>query len=233
MPEPKRRILVADDEPRYVRAMQVSLEMHGYQVVAARDGQEALALAASENPDLILLDIRMPGLDGYEVCRRVREFSTVPIIMLTAMSSTADKVKGLELGADDYITKPFSVDELIARVRTALRRLEYLQPADPQPVRQVGGLRVDLVGQRVFVDDAEANLTATEYRLLCELIKRPGQILTPGYLLERVWGVGYDGQERLVWKAMHRLRLKIESDPHTPRYIETKPGIGYMLRADA
>ena len=232
MDKVKYRMLVVDDEPRYVRAMQVSLEMHGYEVLIARDGASALSLAAGEHPDLILLDIKIPEPDGYVVCQRVREFSAVPIIMLTALAHTADKVKGLELGADDYITKPFSVDELIARVRAALRRLETWQPIDPQPVRSVGRLQVDLAGQRVFVAEHEVSLTATEYRLLCELIKRPGQCLPPAYLLDKVWGVGYDGHESLVWKTIHRLRNKIESDPSLPRYIETKPGLGYILRED-
>jgi DNA-binding response OmpR family regulator len=225
----KVRILVVDDEPRYVRAIQVNLEASGYEVLAARDGQTAMDLAASEEPALILLDIRMPGLDGYEVCRRIREFSAVPIIMLTALAEDADKVKGLDIGADDYVTKPFSADELLARVRSTLRRIELSGRQEPRPTFQSGDLLVDFARQRVFVCDQEANLTPTEYRLLCELVGQAGRVLVPEYLLEKVWGMGYEGENRLLWQAIHRLRRKIERDPRSPQYIQTRPGIGYVF----
>jgi DNA-binding response OmpR family regulator len=223
------RVLVVDDEPRYVRAIQVNLEASGYEVLAARNGQTAIELAASEAPDLILLDIRMPGLDGYEVCRRIREFSAVPIIMLTAMAEDADKVKGLDIGADDYVTKPFSADELLARVRSALRRVELSERQAPHPTFQAGDLLVDFARQRVFVCDLEVNLTPTEYRLLCELVRQAGRVLVPDYLLEKVWGMGYEGENRLLWQAVHRLRRKIEPDPRNPQYIQTRPGLGYVF----
>jgi DNA-binding response OmpR family regulator len=225
----KVRILVVDDEPRYVRAIQVNLEASGYEVLAAGDGQTAMDLAASEEPALILLDIRMPGLDGYEVCRRIREFSAVPIIMLTALAEDADKVKGLDIGADDYVTKPFSADELLARVRSTLRRIELSGRQEPRPTFQSGDLLVDFARQRVFVCDQEANLTPTEYRLLCELVGQAGRVLVPEYLLEKVWGMGYEGENRLLWQAIHRLRRKIERDPRSPQYIQTRPGIGYVF----
>jgi DNA-binding response OmpR family regulator len=225
----KVRILVVDDEPRYVRAIQVNLEASGYEVLAAGDGQTAMDLAASEEPALILLDIRMPGLDGYEVCRRIREFSAVPIIMLTALAEDADKVKGLDIGADDYVTKPFSADELLARVRSTLRRIELSGRHEPRPTFQSGDLLVDFARQRVFVCDQEANLTPTEYRLLCELVGQAGRVLVPEYLLEKVWGMGYEGENRLLWQAIHRLRRKIERDPRSPQYIQTRPGIGYVF----
>jgi len=225
----KVRILVVDDEPRYVRAIQVNLEASGYEVLAARDGQTAMDLAASEEPALILLDIRMPGLDGYEVCRRIREFSAVPIIMLTALAEDADKVKGLDIGADDYVTKPFSADELLARVRSTLRRIELSERQEPRPTFQAGDLLVDFARQRVFVCDQEANLTPTEYRLLCELVGQAGRVLVPEYLLEKVWGMGYEGENRLLWQAIHRLRRKIERDPRSPQYIQTRPGMGYVF----
>jgi DNA-binding response OmpR family regulator len=225
----KVRILVVDDEPRYVRAIQVNLEASGYEVLAARDGQTAMDLAASEEPALILLDIRMPGLDGYEVCRRIREFSAVPIIMLTALAEDADKVKGLDIGADDYVTKPFSADELLARVRSTLRRIELSERQEPRPTFRSGDLLVDFARQRVFVCDEEANLTPTEYRLLCELVGQAGRVLVPEYLLEKVWGMGYEGENRLLWQAIHRLRRKIERDPRSPQYIQTRPGIGYVF----
>ncbi len=229
MNKAKARILIADDEPRYVRAIKFNLEASGYEVIAAQDGETAVELAAAQAPDLILLDIRMPVLDGYEACRRIREFSLTPIIMLTAMAEEADKVKGLDLGADDYITKPFSADELLARVRAALRRGQLSEQLAPQPAFQTGDLRIDFAQQRVFVTDKEIGLTRTEYRLLCELAQQAGRVLLPDYLLERVWGVGYEGEVHLVWQAVHRLRQKIEPDPHTPRYIQNRPGIGYLL----
>jgi DNA-binding response OmpR family regulator len=223
------RVLVADDEPRYVRAIKVNLETSGYDVITARDGQTAVELAADESPDLILLDVRMPRLDGYEACRRIREFTTTPIIMLTAMAETADKVKGLDLGADDYVTKPFSADELLARVRAVLRRGPLADPPESQPVFQTGDLRVDFARQRVFVGTREVHLTVTEYRVLCELAKQSGAVLMPEYLLEKVWGAGYQGETQLVWQVIHRLRQKIEPQAHAPQYILNKPGIGYFL----
>jgi DNA-binding response OmpR family regulator len=222
-------ILVVDDEPRYIRAIQINLEASGYEVITARDGQTAIELAASEEPDLVLLDIRMVGLDGYEVCRRIREFSAVPIIMLTALAEDADKVAGLDVGADDYVTKPFSADELLARVRAALRRVELSERQDPSSTLQAGDLLVDLAQQRVFVRSQEVNLTPTEYRLLCELVRQAGRVLVPEYLLEKVWGMGYEGENRLLWQAVHRLRRKIERDPRNPQHIQTRPGIGYVF----
>jgi DNA-binding response OmpR family regulator len=225
----KIRVLVVDDEPRYIWAVQVNLEARGYEVLAAQDGQAALELAASEEPDLILLDIRMPGLDGYEVCGRIREFSAVPIIMLTALAEDTDKVKGLDIGADDYVTKPFSAEELLARIRAALRRVELSEQQDPCPTFQAGDLLVDFAQQRVFAHDQEVNLTPTEYRLFCELVKQAGRVLVSDYLLERVWGMGYEGENLLLRQAVHRLRRKIEPDPRNPQYIQTRPGIGYVF----
>jgi DNA-binding response OmpR family regulator len=225
----KVRILVVDDEPKYVWAIRANLEARGYEVLMAGDGQTAVELAAEEEPDLILLDIRMPGLNGYETCGRIREFSVVPIIMLTAVAETADKVRGLDAGADDYVTKPFSVDELLARVRSLLRRSEPADEAGAPAPFEAGELRVDLGQQRVFVGDREADLTPTEYRLLAELILHADCVLLPEQLLERVWGAGYEGQVHLVRQAVHRLRQKIEPDPAQPRYIENRRGMGYLF----
>ena len=229
MDKGKTRILVVDDEPRYVWAVKVNLEARGYEVLVARDGQTAIELAASEEPDLIVLDIRMPSLDGYEACQRIREFSAVPIIMLTALAEDADKVKGLDIGADDYVTKPFSAAELLARVRATLRRVELSERKDPSPVFEAGDLRVYLAQQRVFVYGQEVDLTPTEYRLLCELVKQAGRVLVPEHLLEKVWGMGYEGENRLLRQAVHRLRRKIETDPRNPQYIQTRSGIGYVF----
>ena len=225
----KVHILVVDDEPRYVWAIKINLEARGYEVLTARDGPTAIELAVTEEPDLIVLDIRMPGMDGYEVCRRIREFSTAPIIMLTALAEDADKVKGLDTGADDYVTKPFSADELLARVRAALRRVELSERKDPSPVFEAGDLRVDFARQQVSVCGQEVHLTPTEYRLLCELVKQAGRVLVPDHLLEEVWGIGYEGENRLLWQAVHRLRRKIERDPRNPEYIQTRPGLGYVF----
>ena len=225
----KIRVLVTDDEPRYVRAVQVNLEASGYEVFTARNGLEAVDIAATEEPDLIILDIRMPNLDGYEACQRIREFSLVPIIMLTALAENVDKVKGLDVGADDYVTKPFSADELLARVRAVLRRVELGGQQDVCPTFQTGDLLVDFMRRCVFVGGQKVSLTPTEYRLLYELVTQPGRVLMPEYLLEKVWGGGYEGESRLLSQAIHRLRQKIERDPRNPEYIQTKPGLGYIL----
>ncbi len=229
MKKGKPLILVVDDMVRYVTSIKIILEANGYETLAAGDGETALALAATEPLDLILLDIRMPKLDGIETCQRIREFSMVPIIMFTALAEDADKVAGLNAGADDYITKPFSADELIARVRAVLRRSMYSPIPPTQAAVTLGGLTVDFVARRVSMDGQEINLTPTEYRLLCELASAVGRVLTTDYILEKVWGSGYEGEEHLVWKIIHRLRQKIEVDPSQPHFIHTKPGIGYLL----
>ena len=229
MREGKAQVLVVDDEPRYVWAIRLNLESRGYEVLTAGDGQTALELVAMESPDLVILDLRLPRLDGYEVCRRIREFSTVPIIMLTALAEDADKVRGLDVGADDYVTKPFSAEELLARVRAALRRAEYADAMALSPEVRIGELLVDLARQRVFVGDSEVSLTAIEYRLLAEFVRNAGRVLVPDHLLEAVWGPGYEGEVQLVRQVIHRLRRKIEPDPQNPRYIETRHGIGYFF----
>ncbi len=225
----KTRILVVDDEPRYVRAIQVNLQASGYQVLTAGDGQRAVELAASKEPDLILLDVKMPKLNGFEACRQIREFSTVPIIMLTAMAEDENKVQGLDTGADDYVTKPFSADELMARVRAALRRVEFSARPDGQAIFEAGDFRIEFARRRVFRGGEEVALTPTEYRLLCVLARQAGRVVVPEHLLEKVWGVGYEGEHRLVWQAIHRLRRKIEPDPQNPELIQTRPGIGYVF----
>jgi DNA-binding response OmpR family regulator len=225
----KIRILVVDDEPRYAWGTKVNLESRGYEVLTARDGQAALDLTASEQPDLVVLDIKMPSMSGYEVCQRIRDFSTVPIIMLTALAEDADKVKGLELGADDYVTKPFSASELLARIQAVLRRVELSGRQDRAPVLEAGDLVIDFARQQVFVDGREVILTPIEYRLLRELAEHAGRVLVPDYLLEKVWGIGHEGKGNLLRQAVYRLRRKIESDPKNPQYIQTRRGVGYTL----
>jgi two-component system KDP operon response regulator KdpE len=226
---PKARILAVDDEPRYTWALQTILDAVGYEAVTAADGQAALALTANEHFDLVLLDIKLPDMGGYEVCRRIRKFSTVPIIMLTAMASEADKIAGLDAGADDYITKPFSAPELLARVRAVLRRVEFSEAQDMPATLSAGELVVDLARKQVTVRGQETRLTSTEYRLLCEFIKQPGRLLVPDYLLEKVWGMGYEGETHMLRQVIYRLRHKIEENPREPRYIITRPGMGYTL----
>jgi DNA-binding response OmpR family regulator len=229
MKKGKYCVLVADDEPKYVYITQLNLEARGYEVLVARDGKTAVELAAREEPDLIILDIRMPGLDGYEACRRIREFTGVPIIMLTAMAEEADKVKGLDLGADDYITKPFGVDELLARVRAALRRAELAEVGEAEPIVRAGELRVDLNQGRVFLGEREVPLTPIEYHLLSELVRQAGRVVVSERLLEAVWGGEFEGGERALRQAVYRLRQKIEPDPQDPQYIQTRSGLGYVF----
>ncbi len=229
MTKGKYRILVADDEPNYVSIIQLNLKARGYEVLTAWDGETAIEQAASGKPDLIILDIRMPGLDGYEACRRIRQFSAAPIIMLTAMAEEADKIKGLDVGADDYVTKPFSIEELLARVRAALRRVELGGQPKVEPIFQAGDLRIDLSQQRVCRGDQAVHLTPIEYRLLSELVKQAGRVVDLERLLEVGWGTGYEGEERILRQAIYRLRQKLEPDPKHPQYIQTRPGLGYIL----
>jgi DNA-binding response OmpR family regulator len=229
MQKGKACILVVDDEARYLWMIRANLKARGYEVLTAVGGQKALEIAASKEPDLILLDVRMPGMDGYEVCRRIRQFSTVPIIMLTALAEDAHKVKGLDVGADDYITKPFSADELWARVRAALRRVELSRQENPRPIFQAGDLQVDFLRRRVLRGEREVHLTPIEYRLLCELVRHAERVLVPEYLLEKVWGMGYEGENLLLRQVIHRLRRKIEHDPTNPCCIQTRPGSGYVF----
>jgi two-component system KDP operon response regulator KdpE len=230
----KANILVVDDDARYLRLIQINLEASGYGVIPARSGEEALKIAAQAPVDLILLDIMMPNtsIDGYEACRLIRQFSDVPILILTALSETHDIVRGLDLGADDYITKPFDAPELLARVRAALRRGDRAPSPEPHPVFRSGDLTVNFARQRVYRDDEEVHLTPTEYRLLKELVRNEGRVLVPEHLLERVWGIGHAGETHLLWQAIHRLRQKIEPDPQDPHYIVTRPGIGYLFAND-
>ncbi|MGC9356423.1 MAG: response regulator transcription factor [Anaerolineae bacterium] len=229
MREIKARILIVEDEPRYVQAIKVNLETSGYETLVAENGIRALEMVALEEVDLILLDIRLPGIDGFEVCKRIRKFSSVPIIMITARVDEVDKVKGLDEGADDYVTKPFSAKELLARVRAVLRRARLTRRHETQPVFKIGELTVDFMRKRVYRGDEEVELSATEYEVLCEMVKNAGRVLVPEHLLERVWGSEYVDQRQLLWQIIHRLRSKIEPDPQNPQYIVTRPGIGYVF----
>lgn len=230
------RILVVDDEARYTRVLKTTLAGAGYHVVTAAGGEDALALAGGsdrqESFDLILLDVRLPGLDGLETCRRLRQFSLTPVIMLTALAEDGDRIHGLDAGADDYVTKPFSAGELLARVRAVLRRAAWddaaSAPATPAGV-QIGDLRLDLTARAASVAGRDVRLTATEFRVLRELARHPGRVFTPEQLLTGAWGAGYEGETGLVRQTIHRLRRKIEADPAEPQLLLSQPGAGYYL----
>ncbi len=222
---PRGKILVVEDDPSLREIVALGLRREGYQVVEAPDGQAGLDRFAQERPDLVLLDVMLPGLDGFEVCRAIRRTSLVPVIMLTARTDTVDVVVGLESGADDYITKPFEFPELLARIRSVLRRTRAAEPAE-SPLR-LGPLELDLDSYTVRRDGEELNLTATEFRLLAALVQHRGQVLTRDQLLEQVWGYTYLGDSRLVDVHVQRLRAKVEPDSAHPQLILTVRGIGY------
>ena len=232
MPAKKTTIVAADDDPQLLRLMTRNLQLEGYEVLGASDGQQALELIESTPPDLVLLDIMMPKLDGFTVCYRVREFSAVPIIIVTARGQDQDKVRGLDLGADDYLTKPFSVDELLARVRAVLRRSQFSAREHAQGLRAstaTGELSIDYAQHLVTLAGRELALTPTEYRILAYLAQNVGHVVTQDLLLEQVWGNEYLGESHMLQVNINRLRRKLEVDPTQPHYILTKVGIGYSL----
>ena len=226
-------ILVVEDEPRLVRLIETLLKSIGHTVIVANDGQSAVELAAVESPDMIILDLLLPGaVDGFEVCERIRGFSTAPIIMLTARAREADKLRGFALGADDYITKPFSAKELIARVRAVLRRSSWasIDSLDENPGQiRVDDLVINQAGYTVSVAGEEISLTPTEYRLLLTLAQHPDQVITHGELLAKVWGPEYRDELAYLRTYIRYLRNKLEPDPSRPRFIRTRSGIGYYL----
>jgi two-component system, OmpR family, KDP operon response regulator KdpE len=232
MPAKKTTILAADDDPQLLRLMTRNLQLEGYDVLAASDGQQALELVESNAPDLVLLDVMMPKMDGFTVCYRVREFSAVPIIIVTARGQDQDKVRGLDLGADDYLTKPFSVDELLARVRAVLRRAQFTSREHSQGLRATtatGNLLVDYSQHMVIMNGQEIALTPTEYRIIAYLAQNVGRVVTQDLLLEHVWGPEYLGESHMLQVNINRLRRKMEIDATQPHYILTKVGVGYSL----
>ena len=227
-----RTILVVDDEPVLRETLAEALDADGFRVVPAADGREALSRFREHQPDLVVLDLMLPELSGIEVCRIIRAESGVPIVMLTAKSSELDKVVGLELGADDYVTKPFSLRELSARIRALLRRSEQLAEAPTPPV-ELGPLTVDLAGHRLLRDGERVPLKPKVFELLAHLLRHPGQVLTREQLLEHVWGYDYAGETRTVDVHVHWLRAAIEPDPAAPVYLHTVRGVGYVFRRPA
>ncbi|HEX9079057.1 MAG TPA: response regulator [Desulfuromonadaceae bacterium] len=234
MPDEKKstslpRILIVDDEPAIQRFLKTALDTGEFSLHQAENGHGALAAAAALRPDLVLLDLGLPDLDGVEVIERIREWSTVPIIVLSVREREDDKVKALDAGADDYLTKPFGVGELLARIRVALRR--SLKEA-PEPVYRIDELEVDLGRRRVLVCGQELQLTPTEYDLLRLLVTHAGKVLTHSQILKQIWGIAYMEQPHVLRVNISNLRHKIEKDPSRPRYILTEPGVGYRMRAE-
>jgi two-component system, OmpR family, KDP operon response regulator KdpE len=221
------RVLVVDDERPIRRFLRTSLIAHGYEFFEASNGEEALRMAASERPDLIILDLGLPDIDGVEITRRLREWTQTPIIILSVLDQELNKINALDAGADDYLTKPFGVGELVARIRVAMR---HAAPAESQPVYQCEELVVDLNRRLVTLRGSEISLTPIEYDLLKHLIQHAGKVLTHRQLLRLVWGSAYEDQAHLLRVNISNLRHKIESDPTRPRFILTEPGVGYRFR---
>ena len=227
----ERRVLVVDDEKLIVKGIKFSLEQDSMDVDVAYDGNEALEKATNNQYDVILLDVMLPGLNGFEVCQMIREFSDVPIIMLTAKGDDMDKILGLDYGADDYITKPFNILEVKARIKAIMRRTKGRQPSKEESKQVVcGDMRIDMDSRRVFISGKEVNLTAKEYDLLELLILNPNKVYNREILLNLVWGYDYPGDVRTVDVHVRRLREKIEINPSEPKYIHTKWGVGYIFQ---
>src|SRR5579863_930216 len=232
MPAKKTTILTADDDPQLLRLVTRNLQFEGYDVISVSDGQQALEQIEAQRPDLVLLDVMMPKMDGFTVCRTVREFSTVPIILVTARGQDQDKIRGLDLGADDYLTKPFSIEELLARVRAVLRRAQFTAQEAGHGVpgtQTIGDVTIDYAQHLVTLAGKEVPLTPTEYRILAYLAQNVGRVVTQELLLEHVWGGEYLGESHMLQVNINRLRRKIETDIAHPRYLLTKVGIGYYL----
>ena len=222
------RVLVVDDERAIRRFLQAALDAHGYVVFEAASGEEAIRSVIADRPDLVILDLGLPDIEGIEVTRRLREWSTIPIIILSVREQEADKISALDAGADDYLTKPFGIGELMARMRVVLRRVAEPETA---PAFQIGDLVVDLARRRVTVKGEEVALTPTEYDLLRALVQHAGKVLIHRQLLRQVWGMGYESELHLLRVNISNLRRKLEPDPTRPQYILTEPGVGYRLRS--
>ncbi len=225
-------ILLIEDEPQMRRFLRITLQSHGYRLVEAAAGQEGLMEAATRNPDIVLLDLGLPDLDGIEVVRRLREWSEVPVVVLSAREQEQDKIKALDAGADDYLTKPFGAGELLARIRVALRHKATQQAGQRESRFVLDNLRVDLAKRAVFLNEIEVHLTPIEYRLLAVLIKYAGRVITHSQLLKEVWGPPYADQTQYLRVYMAQLRHKLEADPARPRFLMNEPGVGYRLKVD-
>jgi two-component system, OmpR family, KDP operon response regulator KdpE len=223
-------VLMVDDDPHVLRSLRAALESHGYRVRSAVSGPTALEACAAERPDVVLLDLALPGLDGVDVCRRLRNWSRVPILVISARVHESQKVQALDAGADDYITKPFGTEELLARIRAALRRDQARR--DEEPVIQAGDMVIDLVARRVTVEGREVHLTPTEYELLRVLATNPDRVLTHTYLLRTALGSGYEDALDNLRTFIAQLRRKLEREPSRPRWIVTEPAVGYRFKPE-
>lgn len=228
----KPAVLIVEDETALTTLLHYNLEREGYRVLEARDGEEALLVAAEERPDVVLLDWMLPQLSGIEVCRRLRsrqETRNIPIIMLTARGEESERIRGLATGADDYIVKPFSANELLARVRSVLRRSKKTEGAARQAVFNHNNLQIDLARAEVFLNGKMVYLSATEYRILLQMAQNVGQVLGSEQLLRDVWGDEYVADKEILWVSISRLRQKLEDDPRNPKHIQTRSGMGYIM----
>lgn len=223
------KILVVDDEPRYLRLLEANLRTEGYEVITAMDGMQAIETFSANPVELILMDVMMPKLDGFAACQRIREFSNVPIIILTAKGEEQDRVRGLDLGADDYLVKPFSATELLARVRAVLRRSQVSKDVSQNRFFEHGNLRIDFARAEVWRGNQPIFLSATEYRLLLQFAHNVGTVLSAEDLLTSVWGAEYRNDKEILWVSIARLRQKLEDDAHAPRHIVTRSGLGYLM----
>ncbi|MFO0672185.1 MAG: response regulator [Polyangiaceae bacterium] len=230
MTDVPHHILVVEDEPSMQKFLRASLAHAGYRPLDATTGAEGLALARTHNPDLVLLDLGLPDMDGIEVTKSLREWSTRPIIVISARGQEDDKVRALDAGADDYLTKPFGTGELMARIRVALRHAARSETTRSEPTLEVGELKIDLDRRQVFVGEREVHLTPNEYKLFAYLMKHAGKVLTHRQLLKEVWGPAYATQTHYLRVYMVQLRHKLEADAAQPRYLVTEPGVGYRLR---
>jgi two-component system KDP operon response regulator KdpE len=224
------RMLIIEDEPQMQKFLGASLEAEGYRVIEAGTGKEGIELARTHNPDLFLLDLGLPDVDGMEVTKEIRAFSAKPIIVISARGQEEDKVKALDVGADDYLTKPFGTSELMARIRVALRHASRAKEESNEPVLALGDLVIDLDRRRVTSSGNEVHLTPNEYKLFAYLMKHAGKVLTHRQLLKEVWGAAYASQTHYLRVYMVQLRHKLEVDPARPRYLVTEPGVGYRLK---
>jgi len=232
MVDAKELILLIEDEPQMRRFLRITLQTQGYRLAEAETGNDGLIQATSRNPDVVLLDLGLPDMDGLDVTGRLREWTSMPIIVISAREQEQDKVKALDAGADDYLTKPFSAGELLARIRVALRHAVHQRLGQQEPVFTLGNLRVDLAQRQVFLDDKEVHLTPIEYKLLTVLVRHAGKVITHRQLLRDVWGPAHGEEVQYLRVYMTQLRHKLEADPARPRFFMNEPGIGYRLKYD-
>ncbi len=232
MAQDKELILLIEDEPQMRRFLRVTLQSHGYRLIEAPSAQEGLMEGTTRNPDVVLLDLGLPDMDGIDLAKRFREWSDVPIIVISAREQEEDKVKALDAGADDYLTKPFGAGELLARIRVALRHSAMRHAGQKEAVFVADELRVDLASRQVYLKDKEIHLTPIEYRLLVVLVTNAGKVVTHTQLLKEVWGPAYADQQQYLHVYMAQLRRKLEAEPARPRFLINEPGVGYRLKIE-